>query len=136
MAKTVLTDASITIGGVDLSDHIEQVAFSVDVDEPESTAFGGNGWRSKEPGLKEGSISLTFHQDFAASEVDATIWPLIGTKAAFVIKPTSGAVTATNPSYSGNVIVGTYSPLDGSIGDLSKTSATWGVDGAITRATS
>ena len=43
MAKTVLTDVSVTINSVDLSDHISQVEVSMKKDEVDATGFGAVG---------------------------------------------------------------------------------------------
>ena len=40
MAKFVLTDASVTINSVDLSDHVASVTLDITADEVEETAFG------------------------------------------------------------------------------------------------
>lgn len=134
MAIFVYVDAAITINSVDLSDHISKATLKIDVDDKESTAFGSI-WKTRLGGLKDGSIALEFNSDFAASKIDATIWPLIGTVTAITIKATLGANSTTNPQYSGNVLVKEYSPLDGSVGDLAKNSVTWPTSGAISRAT-
>lgn len=135
MAVFALTDASITINSVDLSDHIASVEIDTSAAELDTTAFGDD-WMTKIGGLKDWSLRLTFHQDFAASEVDATIWPLLGTTTTCVIKATSDAVGSTNPSYTGDVLVSEYSPVNGSVGDLATTSVTWPGAGTLTRATS
>jgi hypothetical protein len=135
MARIVLTDVSVTINSVDLSDHIASVTLETNYDEVETTAFGDTA-RTRVAGLSDSSISLDFHQDFAASEVEATIYPLLGTTTSVVVKPTSGTVAADNPSYTMTCLVNQWSPIAGSIGDLSSTSVTWPVSGAITKATS
>ncbi len=135
MATIVLTDAQITINSVDLSTRITKVTIKADVDDVDNTAFGGGGWKSRQGGLKEGTIDLEFNQDWAAANVDATIWPLLGTLTTVVVKPTSGAVSATNPSYTASCLVKEFAPIDGSVGDLAKTSVSWPVSGAVARAT-
>jgi hypothetical protein len=86
-------------------------------------------------GLKEGSLTLTFNQDYATSTVDATLWPLLGTNATVVIKPSSTAVSANNPAYTAICSVIDLTPVSGQIGDLSTFSVTWPTTGAISRAT-
>lgn len=136
MAKFALTDASVVINSVDLSDHISSCSLSVNQRELNTEAMGDT-WESVIAGLKSWSLNIDFQQDFAASEVDATIWPIIGTVVAVVVKPTSGSVSSTNPSFSGNVLIGgDYSPVGGSHGDLATTSVGWKGSGALTRATS
>jgi len=134
MAEFVYLDASITINGVDLSNLFSKATLKIDVEDKESTTFGA-GWKRRVGGLKDGSVELEFNQDFAASKIDDTFWPLLGTVVPFTIKPTSAATGTTNPQYAGTVLVKEYSPLDGSVGDLSKNSVTWPTSGAVTRAT-
>lgn len=134
MAKFVATDYNITINGEDFSASLAAVTLDVTVEEQDTTSFG-NESRTRIGGLKDGSVSLDFHQDFGASSVDATLWPLLGTQATVVIKPTSGTVTATNPSYSFNALVTQYQPFASSVGDLATLSVSWPVSGDITRGT-
>lgn len=135
MARIVLTDVSVTINSVDLSDHIANVTINQSFAEVETTAFGDSA-RTRVAGLGDNSVSLDFHQDFAASEVEATIAPLIGTVTSIVIKPTSGTVAADNPSYTFSALVTEWTPISGAVGDLATASVTWPISGAITKATS
>lgn len=134
MSKFVATDFAIEISGTDFSSSIAAATLEISADEQETTAFGAD-YRTRIAGLKDASITLDFHQDFGASSVDATLFPLLGSAVAFTISPTSDAVSATNPSYSGTAIVTSYSPFSSSVGDLATLSVTWPVSGAITRAT-
>ena len=136
MARIVLTDAYISINSTDLSDHIASVEIAQNFDEVETTAFGDGG-RTRVAGLEDSSISLAFHQDFAANEVDATIAPLVGGTAAFEIRAvgTATGVSATNPKWTGTVLVTEWNPLSGAVGELSTADITWPVSGQITRGT-
>lgn len=134
MATFALTDASVTIGGVNLSDHVRSVTLEVSADELEDTAMGDT-YRSRIGGLKDSSWTIEFNQDFAASKVDATLFPLLGTVATIVGKPTSAAVSATNPSYTGSALITQHSPIANGVGDLATMSVTWPGAGAVTRAT-
>lgn len=136
MAHLVLRDASVVLNGVDLSDHVAEVALETSRNIEDDTAMGASGM-SRLAGLRDESISLTMRQDFAASEVDATLWPLYDAGTAFtaVIKPTSAAVSATNPSYTATVIIEEYAPLSGDVGSVLDAEITLSVDGVITRAT-
>jgi hypothetical protein len=134
VAKFVATDYNITINGAAFSASLAAVTLDITSEEQDTTAFGGE-YRTRIGGLKDASVSLDFHQDFGASSVDATLFPLIGTQATVVIKPTSGTVTATNPSYTFNALVTQYQPFASSVGDLATLSVTWPVSGSITRGT-
>lgn len=135
MAVFVAIDYTVTVNGVNLSDHVTAVDLPIEVDGVETTSMGGGGWRSRVGGLKQASVTIAFNQDFAASNVDATIWPLVGTTTVVVVKPTSGAVSATNPSYTATVLVTGFSPINGSVGDLATMNVTWPTSGAVTRTT-
>ena len=135
MAKFVLTDASVTLNSVDLSDHVSSVTLDITAEEITTTAMGST-HVERTGGLKSGQLSIEFLQDFAASEVDATLFPLLGTTTSFVVKPTSGAVSATNPSYSGNVLVNQHIPVANAVGELATMSVAFPTSGTITRATS
>ena len=134
MAKFVATDYAITIGTANFSTSLAAVTLDITTDEQETTAFGDT-YRTRIAGLRDASLTLDFHQDFGAGAVDATLFPLIGSAIGFSIKPTSGTVTATNPSYAGTVIVTQYQPFASNVGDLATLSVTWPVSGAVTRGT-
>jgi hypothetical protein len=134
MAKFVATDYSITLNGTDLSSSLQSVNLTIQSDEVETTTFGG-GWKTMVGGLKSGSIQLNFFQDFAAGSVDATLWPLLNTIGTVVIKPTSTAVSATNPSYTVLALVSQHQPFASSVGDAATLSVTWPTSGTVTRAT-
>ena len=135
MAKLVLTDAKVTINSVNLSDHIASVTLDTKDDIVETTAFG-NTSKTRVAGLRDNSVTLEFHQDYAASNVEATIYPILGAATTVVVQPTSSAVTTTNPTYTFSAVVTEWQPLKGGIGQLATASVTWPVSGSITKATS
>lgn len=134
MAKFAATDYFVSISGVDFSNSLNSVELAEEADNLETTAFGST-WRTRIGGLKQASLTLNFMQDFAAGSVDATLNPLLGSIATVIIKPTSGTVTATNPSYTMTALVTQYSPFASSVGDIATLSVTWPVSGSVTRAT-
>lgn len=135
MAKLVLTNPSITIGGVDLSDHINNVTLDTKYDIVETTAFGSTA-KTRVAGLADNSVTIDFMQDFGSSSVEATIYPILGTATSIVIKPVAGTTTTTNPQYTISAVVSEWQPLKGGIGQLATASVTWPVSGAITKALS
>lgn len=134
MAKFVATDYNITIGGSDFSSSLASVSLDLSAEEQETTAFG-NSSRTRIGGLKDGEVSLDFHQDFGSSAVDATLFPLLGGTVEVVVKPTNGSVTATNPSYTFTCLVTEYQPFASSVGDLATLSVSWPITGDVTRGT-
>lgn len=135
MAIFVATDFSVSINGsTALASYLTQVELKASVNDITTTSFGST-WVTRVAGLKEGSLTLQFNQDYAASAVDATIWPLLGTSATVVIKPTSTATSATNPAYTAICLVTDVVPVSGQIGDLATFSVTWPTNGTVSRAT-
>lgn len=136
MAAFVLTDASVTINSVDLSDHCKSVTIEYSAAAEDDTVMGDT-TKSSIAGLLEWSMSIEFAQDHAASNVDATLFPLIGA-AAFTVTviPVNATVTATNPSFSGSAILTSYPPVSGGVGDFAVTTAELASAGTLTRATS
>lgn len=138
MAKLVLRDCYIEINGVDFSSHTSSVEIQLTKDEVETTNFGGAG-RERVHGLKDDSFTINFQQDFDASSVDDTLYPLYDGETEFqvVVRPRASAVASTNPEYEGTCILLEYQPLSGDVGSLSETSVTFPSQReGITRSTS
>jgi hypothetical protein len=135
MARIVLTNASVVFGSTDLSDHIASVTLNSTFDIVETTAFG-NTAKTRVAGLADNSVTLEFHQDYATSSVEQTIYPLLGTAISVVAKPVAGTTTTVNPQYTFSALVSEWTPLNGSVGELATASVTWPISGAITKATS
>ena len=135
MAAFMLNNASVTINSVDLSDHVTSITFSEEADQLETTAMGDNN-RTMIGGLKSGTIDLEFNQDLAASDVQATIRPLLGTVTAVVVKNDAGATAATNPQWTFNALVTEWPSINGTVGELATASVSWPITGAVTQATS
>ena len=134
MAKIVLTNAYVSIGGVDLSDSISSVSLSTTRDAVETTAFGSTAARTRVAGLADNSVTLEFHQDFATSEVEQTIYPLLGTLTTIIVNANGSSTTTTNPSYTFSALVTEWTPVNGAVGELATASVTWPISGAITKA--
>lgn len=136
MAKQVATNVVVKVGGVDLSAFVSNVSLSSSADAIETTTFSSGGARERVSGLKDNSVTIDFMQDYAAAAVEATVYPLIGSTAiAFEILPNGTAVSATNPKYTGSLIVTDWTPVAGAVGELLTASVTWPITGAITKAT-
>jgi predicted secreted protein len=135
MAIFVATDFSVSINGsTALASYLTQVELKASANDITTTSFGST-WVTRVAGLKEGSLTLQFNQDYASATVDATLWPLLGTQATVVIKPTSTAVSTNNPAYTAIALVTDLTPVSGNIGDLATFSVTWPTSGTVSRAT-
>jgi hypothetical protein len=138
MSVTVLTDERVVINSVVLSDHCKQGGLEMQSDAKDTTAFGTSGWKTFLAGLREGTFGLSFMNDYAAGSVSATLWPLFSSGtgvSTFSLRPTTAAISATNPEYQGSIVV-TQHKAGGQVGELEMMDVTFPTTGAIVRATS
>lgn len=133
MAKFVLKNAFLSISGNDLSDRVESLTLNYGAETPEQTSMG-DGTRTRLPSFIDWSIDVQFRQDFAAGNVDAVLFPLVGAAAfAIILRPDAGAKSASNPEFTGNALLTTYGILTGSVGDVAAAPVTLMGDGALAR---
>lgn len=123
---------------VDLSDHVTSLTINRSFDELDVTAMGNLG-HSFIAGLESSTISVDFLNDDATAQVMTTLNSLVGTNAKFKIVQTQASgtatVSATNPLYSGLVLVNKITPVAGKVGDVAVQSLTFTVSGSIAVAT-
>ena len=131
MAVFLSNDVAVVVNSVNLSDHVASITWTEQSEELDTTAMG-DGNRTRTGGLKDGSVSIEFHQDFAASSVYATLYTLLGTTTTVTMTPTSASVSATNPKHSASALVTELPIIDGSVSDLATVSVTWPLSGAVT----
>jgi hypothetical protein len=134
MARIVLTNAYVLFGSTDLSDHISSISLSSTYDIVETTAFGQTS-KTRVAGLADNSVTLEFHQDYATSSVEQTIYPTLGTAVTIAVKPANATTTAINPQYSFSAVVSEWTPLNGAVGELATASVSWPISGAISKTT-
>lgn len=115
----ILKDASITVDGVDLSDRCLAVAVPDQVAQVEDTAMGANA-KTYDQDISDPKITATFKQDYAAGSVHETLQSVKDGEVpvTVVVKPTSAAASATNPSFTMQGILPAYQAIGGSRGDL------------------
>jgi hypothetical protein len=135
MPRIVLTDARITVNGVNLSTMGTSVTLNMTTDVVETTGFSSTAAKTRIAGLQDNSVTIEFAQDYGTSLVEATIYPLLGQTTTVVVSPTS-TTSATSPSYTFTALVSEWQPLSGGVGELATASVTWPISGAITKALS
>lgn len=133
MAVVALLNEYVSINAVALSDHVKSATLAIESTQLDSTAMGDS-WNEVTGGLKSGTLTIEFLDDFAASNVDATLWPLLGTSVAFEVRIDAGAVSTSNPKYTGNVFIAQHT-VGGSLNEMAGKSLTFPTSGAVTRVT-
>lgn len=94
--STYLSNPVVTVNSVDLSDQCTGATVNINYTQLSATAFGDTDEKFVK-GLGSHSVTLDFYASFASSESWATLKSLVGTTTTVIVKPASGADSATNP---------------------------------------
>jgi hypothetical protein len=135
MAVFLNNKVGVKVNSVDLSDHVTAVTLNRTFDELEVTAMGDTGHKFVK-GLEASSVTISFLNDTATSEVLQTLQAAWGTSVTVVLlQEAATAVSATNPLYTMTCLVNNTTDINGAVGDLGTQDVTWTVNGAVAVAT-
>ena len=135
MPKMVLLAEYLSINSNVLNTFTKKAELTVEVEEKDVTNYASLGWKEVIGGLKSAELGCEFLQDFAASQLDAIMWPLLGTVVPFEVRADQGAASTSNPKYTGSILINGWNPITGSVGDEATVSMGFPTSGAVTRAT-
>lgn len=136
MGKFVVTGTQVTLNGTDLSSSCARAELVINAAEVETTDFGSAGWTEVIGGLKSGTVSLDFHSDFGSGAVSNIFQDLVGTIGTVTLIAANGtAASATTPEYSATVLINSFTPVTGAVGDLSTFSVSFPTTGEVSYAT-
>lgn len=136
MAKFIATGTKVSLNGTDLSSSCARAELVINAAEVSTTDFGSAGWTEVIGGLKSGQVSLDFHSDYGVGAVSTIFQPLVGTIGTVVLIAANGtAASATTPAYTATVLINSFTPVSGAVGDLSTFSVTFPTTGAVSYAT-
>lgn len=144
MAKYVFKKPEITLGGTPISNFVTQASVRWEETNVEEAVTAGEDWASQSrSGKKRASATLSFVADgFNASQLETTMNALLpqpyGASTSdtqeLIIKPSSGAISATNPGFTCDVIITSWEPLGGGmVGQNLRSTHTWPIDGELVR---
>jgi hypothetical protein len=138
MAQFINNKVGVKLGAtdpanIDLSAYCTSFTLNRSFEEIDVSAMGDTG-RRQIAGLEASSLTIDFINDDAASAVLQTLNTLVGTNAYFKVANNKGAIgSASNPFFTGLVLINNITPINGAVGDLSTQSVTFNVSGAITK---
>lgn len=124
MAAEAITDGHVEIAGVDISEWVTDFSVTETYDEQQTTAMGDT-HHTRVAGVGDGTLSITYHNDFASSATYETLQPLVGTVATFACKKDSGTTTTSNPQVSGSVLITELPHFDISHGQVHTVSVSY-----------
>lgn len=136
MPKYVVTANTVTLNGGTVSPSVARAELVLNSAEVDVTDFGSGGWTEVIGGLKSGTVSLDFHSDFGAGAVSALFQDLVGTIGTVTLIAGNGtAPSATTPRYTATVLINSFTPIAGAVGDLSTFSVSFPTSGPVSYAT-
>ena len=123
---TFLSNATVAIGAVDVSDQVQSVTLTTGFDQLETTAMGSSG-RSYTKGLQSVDVTLTMFNSYGAGEIEATLFDVVGDDAVtLVISPSGTTESASNPEYTiTGAFLANFTPIASSVGELSMVNVTF-----------
>ena len=132
----------------DISDYVTRVRLQRQFDLHDDTRMGLTA-HSRIAGIEDWTAELEVLQDFgsttipfgltqfaAPTGIDKLIASILGVKARMCLRPVDAVRSSDNPEFDGVVMLESYSPLDGSVGDLLKLTIPFKSAGSLNRWTS
>jgi len=117
MAIFLNNKVGLKIATINLSDHVTAFTLNRQADQIEVTAMGDTAHKFV-TGLSADTLTISFLNDTAASNVLATLQTAYGTTVAWqAIQDSSAVVSATNKLYSGTILVDNLTDINGAVGD-------------------
>lgn len=123
---TYLSNPTVFIGAVDVSDQCSAATITVGYDSLEATAFGDTG-RKYVKGLESVEVTLTLFNSYGAAEVEATLYDVVGDgDTTLVLSPAGTTESATNPEYTiTNAMLANFTPISATVGELGTVEVTF-----------
>jgi hypothetical protein len=125
--KTVyLSNPTVTIGGVDVTQNTSAASLEIGYDSLESTSFGDTGHRFVS-GLQMVNVTLTMFMNYGTGEIEATLFDQVGDgTTTLVISPSGATESASNPEYTvSNAMLASFTPIVTTVGELSQVSVSY-----------
>ena len=118
LANSVVEIGASSASTTDITDQVTAVTVNFVVEALEDTAFGSTA-RTNTGGLQNNSASITLYASYAATESYAVLSALVGTKCFLRVKPTSAALSATNPGFElTNTFLSALPVVNSNLGEL------------------
>lgn len=132
MAVFLNNKVGVKINNVDLSDHVTSVTLNYAADELEVTAMGDTAHKFVK-GLESGTLTVSFLNDTATSQVLQTLNGAFGTTVATkLIQEKGTTASAANPVYEFDIFVNNLTPINGGVGDIGTQDITFTLNSKVT----
>lgn len=131
MARSALIDAVVYVDGNDISAWVSKIEDDFEYAEQETTTYGDEGNKTVVGGIRSGSIALEMKNDYGAGALDSIMQSLVSrTPVAMSYKPINAVVSSVNKLHSGSILLNSWQPISGNVGDVPTVSKTYTQSGA------
>ena len=121
---------------VDFSDHVTAFSLNRVLDQVEVTSMGSTSHQYVS-GLASDTITVTLLNDTASGSILATLQGAFGTTIAFkAVQDSTAAISATNPLYTGTILVDNLTDINGAPADIATMDITFTCNSKTAVATS
>jgi hypothetical protein len=133
--SVILETTTLSLGGTSYTDQVGKIELTIQVEEKDVTTFAALGAKVIRGGLESGSLKVTFENDYTDNGLDEVMWTALKSKTpiTFATRITSGAISASNPEFTGYVLVNKWTPINGGPGDDAKVEVDFPTSGPTTR---
>ena len=132
MAIVLNNKVGVKIATVDVSDMVTAATLNYAFDEIEVSAMGDTAHRFVK-GLQSGTLTLSFMNDVASSDILDTLLTNAGTTVAVkLIQDKDSAVADSNKLYTFDILVNNLTPINGSPADISSQDVTFTLNSVVT----
>jgi len=139
MAKVVIKNPYLSLGGTDYSAYVESVELPLEAEDVDLTTGGSAGWHEGGQGIKRGNVTFNLRMDSDMSGFNAAIFAVFNHATvntwAFEIRQQNAAVSTTNRKYTGTLLV-IQAGLSLKVGGAFEKSFTLPTTAAVAEATS
>jgi hypothetical protein len=134
VTKIVLLDAQLSIANNDLTAYTSKIELNDEFEAKGVTTFASGGAEENLGGLEKFEAAITFKQDYDAAALDSIMWALRRQVVTFASRAKVAAVSASNPNYTGKLLINRWVPIAGSVGDVAEVDVTFPGSGPLARA--
>jgi hypothetical protein len=132
MAIVLNNKVGVKIATVDVSDMVTAATLNYVFDEIEITAMSDLSHKYVK-GLQSGTLTLSFMNDVASSDILDTLLTNAGsTVAVKMIQDSSAVVSDSNKLYSFDILVNNLTPINGTPADISSQDVTFTLNSVVT----
>ena len=122
----ILKNPIVTLDGTSMSAFAKACDINIDVPiKDRRNLWCHSGQHFVPGGTLVWGMTFVFNQSFDDGEVDSLLWAMLRRLVLARVRPRTGAITRSNPSYEGDVILVGYSPLSSAVGELVEVQATF-----------